>query len=70
MGGGGGRRGGGGVGGAVWEGGEGRSDIAPQGAPFLIAPLASVYLIRHDQQNRGGERRWGGGGVEAQRAGD
>lgn len=54
--------GGGGAVGGVWEGGEGRSDIAPQGAPFLIAPLASVYLIRHDQQNRGGERRWGGGG--------
>lgn len=42
-----------------WEGGEGTTDIAPQGVPFLIAPLASVYLIRHDQQNRGGERRWG-----------
>lgn len=50
----------------VWEGGEGRSDIAPQGAPFLIAPLASVYLIRHDQQNRGGERRWGRGGGGAE----
>lgn len=27
------------------------------GSPFLIAPLASVYLIRHDQENRGRERQ-------------
>lgn len=41
-----------GVHGRRWEGGEERRERHhTPGSPFLIAPLASAYLIRHDQEN-------------------
>lgn len=46
------------------EGGEGRSDIVPQGALSLSDPLSSVYLIRHEQENREREKD---GGVHRER---
>ncbi len=46
------------MGGGGREGGEGRREWhSTPGSPFLIAPLGSVYLIRHDQENRGRERQ-------------
>lgn len=70
----GGRRAGGACGWGCLGGGEGdaggrrgKERHRTPGSPFLIAPLASVYLIRHDQENRGRERQRGAGERESAR---